>query len=161
MSMICSLREVTDSDIADLLQEPTQIYDFLEKEVAEIDLDQSWHGIHFLLTGSSWEGMEPLCYLVTGGEEIGEEDVGYGPARALSSDLAANFDAALHDVSTEYLRSKFDPAAMKQAEIYPDIWDSDPRDDDALGYLIEYFEELKAFVEKVVQQQKGLLVYIV
>lgn len=28
---------------------------------------------------------------------------------------------------------------MVKKEIYPEIWDRDPKDDDTLGYLIEYY----------------------
>ena len=44
----------------------------------EIDLDKSWHGIHFLLTGAAWEGERPLNFLILGGEEVGDIDVGHG-----------------------------------------------------------------------------------
>ncbi len=47
-----------------------------------------------------------------------------------------------------------------KAEIYPEIWDRDPAEDDAQGYLVEMFEHLKAFVEKTAEQKKGMVVYI-
>lgn len=160
MSMICCLREANDSVIARLLQEPEQIHGFLEEELDEIDLEKAWHGIHFLLTGSQWEGKEPLCYLVAGGKTIGDIDVGYGPARALTSKQVASFNIALSGISSDNLRQRYDPQALKKAEIYPEIWDNDPAEDDALGYLVEMFEDLKAFVEKTSEQKKGMVVYI-
>lgn len=160
MSMICCLREADDSEIQRLLQEPEQINAFLEEELNEIDLDKAWHGLHFLLTGSQWEGKEPLCYLVAGGKTIGDIDVGYGPARALTSKQVANFNIALSGISSDKLRQRYDPRALKKAEIYPEIWDSDAGEDDALGYLVEMFEDLKAFVEKTAEQKKGMIVYI-
>src|SRR5687768_15824950 len=30
----------------------------------ELDLDKAWHGLHFLFTGTEWEGDEPACFLV-------------------------------------------------------------------------------------------------
>src|SRR5574339_1168659 len=35
-----------------------------------LDLDKAWQPLHFLLTGTAWEGEEPACYLVRGGEEL-------------------------------------------------------------------------------------------
>ncbi len=160
MSMICCLREADDSEIQRLLQEPEQINAFLEEELNEIDLDKAWHGIHFLLTGSQWEGKEPLCYLVAGGKTIGDIDVGYGPARALTSKQVASFNIALSGISSDNLRQRYDPQALKKAEIYPEIWDNDPAEDDALGYLVEMFEDLKAFIKKTSEQKKGMVVYI-
>jgi hypothetical protein len=35
---------------------------------------------------------------------------------------------------------------MSKKEIYPDIWDRDPEEDDTLGYLLEYCPTLRDFV---------------
>src|SRR5215217_4265180 len=45
------------------------------------NFEKSWHGLHFLLTGSDWEGEPPLNFLLAGGTEI---DIGLGqsPVRA-------------------------------------------------------------------------------
>src|SRR5262245_55224998 len=29
------------------------------------DLEGTWHGLHFLFTGTAWEGGTPACYLLT------------------------------------------------------------------------------------------------
>ena len=164
MSMICSLRQADEAEIDQLLADPEQIVDFLEEEAAEsdgeIDLDKAWHGIHFLLTGSAWEGDAPLGYLIAGGEEIGDEDVGYGPARALRPGEVANFDAALAAISRDDFRRRFDPTVMMKQQIYPEIWDRRPDDDDSLGYLTEYFEALKAFVHNSRGNNKGLIIWL-
>jgi Domain of unknown function (DUF1877) len=77
MGMILALREVDENQINDLLAEPASIPEFLEAETGEIDLDNAWHGIHYLLTGTSYEGQEPLCHLLLGCTSIGDEDIGY------------------------------------------------------------------------------------
>ena len=164
MSMICSLRQAGETEIDRLLAHPEEIVDFLEDDAVEqdgeIDLDKAWHGIHFLLTGSAWEGDAPLGYLVAGGEEIGDEDVGYGPARALRPAEVAGFDAALAAISLDDFRQRFDPKVMMEQQIYPEIWDRTPDDDDTLGYLAEYFEVLKAFVRTSTENNKGLVIWL-
>ncbi len=90
------------------------------------DLDKSWHGIHYLLTGSADEGGAPLDFLVAGGTEVGDEDVGYGPARVFTSAQTRAIAAALAAVTDDELRARFAPEAMMRAEIYPEIWDRDP-----------------------------------
>jgi uncharacterized protein DUF1877 len=160
MSMICYLREADDSLIARLLQEPEEIDSFLEEELDQIDLEKAWHGIHFLLTGSAWEGKEPLCYLVSGGKTIGDIDVGYGPARALTSKQVASFNVALSAISSDDLRQRYDPQALTKAEIYPEIWDADPDEEEGVGYLVEMFEDLKTFVGKTAEEKKGMVVYL-
>lgn len=164
MSMICNLRQVDVAEIDDLLSHPEHIGDVLDSDKAgpggELDLDKAWHGIHFLLTGSAWEGDEPLCYLIAGGQEVGDEDVGYGPARVLRPKEVAQFDAALAAISLDDFRRRFDPTAMMAQQIYPEIWDRDPREDDTLGYLAEYFDMLKTIVRNSAQMQKGLIVWL-
>lgn len=126
----------------------------------EIDLDKAWHGLHFLFTGTDWEGEEPLCYLVRGGAQIGNVDVGYDPARALTSAQAKQFHESLSQLTQDVLRSRFDPEQMKSLAIYPDIWDRDPEDDDTLEYLVTYFDELRSFLNETASRQLGLIIYI-
>jgi hypothetical protein len=157
--MVCVLRQVDDADLDHLCKRPEELLAFLERGEGEVDLDKAWHGIHFLLTRSAWEGPEPLCYLLQGGEDVGDVDVGYGPARALRARDVADFSAAVAKISSEEFRSRFDPDALKAAEIYPDIWDRDPAKDDALGYLTEYFELLQSVLADCAAEGKGLLIY--
>ena len=101
MSMILALTTVEDATIRRLLEEPEQVWrvlapddasmhppgqlDLVEGEGQSIDLDKAWHGIHYLLAGTEWEGTGPAAFLLAGGKEVGDVDVGYGPARALSA----------------------------------------------------------------------------
>jgi len=163
MSMICCLIDVDEAQINELLANPDSVHDFVEEwfegeEILGIDLDKAWHGIHFLLTESAWEGKEPLCYLVKGGEEIGDEDVGYCPARALRPNQIADWANALSTISSDDLRKKFDPDAMMKAEIYPSIWDRATEEDDTLGYLLEHYETLRSFVERTKDENKGAII---
>ena len=162
--MICNLRQIDGAEIDDLLSHPEQVGDVLDGDGAgqggEIDLDKAWHGLHFLLTRSAWEDDEPLCYLIAGGQPVGDEDVEYGPARVLRPKEVAQLDAALAAISLDEFRRRFDPTAMMAQQIYPEIWDRDPREDDTLGYLAEYFDMLKSFVWNSAETQKGLLVWL-
>lgn len=49
-----------------------------------IDLDKTWHALHYLFTGTAWAGDFPACFLVSSGEPVGDVDVGYGPARSFT-----------------------------------------------------------------------------
>lgn len=159
MSMICCLREADVSQITRLLSDPAYILPLLEEEGDQVDLDKAWHGIHFLLTGSAWGGEEPLCYLVKGGAQVGDVDVGYGPARVLRPDQVTNWSAALSAISEDELRRRFNRQAMAKEQIYPEIWDGE-REDESIGYLLEYYGVLRTFVKRTGAQQKGALIYI-
>jgi hypothetical protein len=133
----------------------------LEEGEGEVEsLDKAWHGIHYLLTGTAWEGDPPLNFLVSGGQEVGEEDVGYGPARTLTPRDAREIASALAALSDERLRARFAPKEMMRLEIYPEIWDRDPAEDDTLGYLMAYVGQLRAILASVVARGHGLLVTI-
>lgn len=131
-----------------------------EGEGEILDLDKSWHGIHYLLTGTAWEGDPPLNFLVTGGREVGDDEVGQGPARTYTAAETREIAGALAALSDAELRTRFAPDAMMRLEIYPEIWDRDPAEDDTLGYLMEYLGLLRAAVATVVERGHGLLVTI-
>jgi hypothetical protein len=126
----------------------------------ELDVDKAWHGLHFLFTGEAWSGEPPLGFIVAGGAEVGDEDVGYGPARAFPNAEVREISAALETVTREELARRFDPARMMELGIYPEIWDRDPADDDMLEYLLEYFDLLKEFIIRGAASGRGMLVYI-
>lgn len=128
------------------------------EERDETDLDKAWHGIHYLLTGSDWAGDPPLCYLLAGGEEVGDIDVGYGPARVLRSAQARAFHEALAGLPDDQLAGRYDPAAMTDADLYPSIWadtDSEP-----LEYLMEYLGDLRGFVAETAERGLGLVIWL-
>ena len=139
---------------------PTPVLELTDGEGDLGDLDKSWHGIHYLLTGKADESGTSLEFLVAGGESVGDEDVGYGPPRVFTSAATRAIAAALASVTDEDLRSRFAPDAMMTAEIYPEIWDRDPKDDDTLGYLMEYVAILREAMTTVTSRGHGLLVVL-
>lgn len=128
-----------------------------------LDLDKAWHPLHFLLTGTAWEGEEPGCYLVRGGEELVDDDeMGYSSIRALSPSQIGRFDDFLRGLSHDTLRRRFNLQRMMALEIYPK-----PRagqrarsDDDELPYLLEAFDPLQAFVADTATRGDGAIVYL-
>lgn len=189
MSMIGNFRAASDDDIAALRERPSRVLRLLYNEDPserrpilgglfrgprreapdqwrpsgdgeELDIDKAWQGIHFLLTGTSWEGDPPLNFVVSGGEWLGDIDVGYGPARSFMSDEVKAISDALERLPPESLRDRFDPKTMMEEGVYPEIWDRDPADDDTLGYLLEYYDDLRAFVRRRAEQGEGMIVYL-
>ena len=152
MSMIGTFRRTSDARIDALVSNPDTISDYLARDpedaadageaYADLDVDKAWHGLHFLLTGTAWKGPPPLDFIVKGGRQIGDVDVGYGPARAFSSADVRVIAAALRPIGPADLEARFDPAAMSQLDIHPSIWDR-PREEDTLGYLLENYSTTK------------------
>jgi hypothetical protein len=125
-----------------------------------LDLEKAWHGLHYLFTGTAWAGDPPLNFLVTGGREVGDEEIGFGPARTLTSSETRDVASALAALDDQQLRTRFAPSEMMRLEIYPEIWQRDPAEDDTLGYLMDYLGELRSTLASVVARGHGLLVTI-
>ena len=131
MSMICELFIVPAAAARQVLDDPAKVHDLLESLMgsgAGLSLEKSWHGLHVVLTGTAWEGVSPLNFLATGGATVGDDDIGYGPARILDPAGVAELDKALGAISDAEFARRFIPAALSKAEIYPEIW-AEPLED--------------------------------
>jgi hypothetical protein len=130
-----------------------------EGEGEQLDLEKSWHGLHYLLADDAWGGREPWCYLVQGGVEVGE-DLGYGQPRVLRAAQVRDFANALGSLTEQALRQRFNPAAMARENIYPQIWNEEPPAE-SWDWLRTYFRELKLFVAAAAGRHLGLIVYLI
>ena len=139
---------------------PTEALALGAGEGVTTDLDKAWHGIHYLLTGTASEGRKPLDFLVSGGREVGDVDVGYGPARVFSAAETRAVHEALAKLGDDELRGRFNPKDMTQQDIYPEIWNNDPEEEDPLGYVTEYLGTLRGFLAQAVRQGHGVVVYM-
>jgi len=162
MGIVCGLVALGKDQIDKALADPENVFHYLDefyenKEVEGVGLDKAWHGIHFLLTGSAWEGEEPLCYLVKGGELVGQEG---DDARVLRPDQIADWANALSTISADDLRKRYDPAAMKKADIYAMICDRVDEEPGNLEYMLPYYEDLCSFLEKTKKENKWAIVSI-
>jgi len=149
MSMIGEYARVTPQELDQILRDPQWGQDFVdglcEAYPGEggaagqrvLDVDKAWNGIWYLLNAV---GGAPVD-VVGGGEQVSDDDWGYGPARYLTADDVRAAAAYLRETTWEALASHFDPAHLQAADIYPAIWD-DPH---ALDYLRENFQCLVAF----------------
>src|SRR2546430_16860960 len=121
--MIGNLRPASDSEIERLLANPAEITRFLYGAGTDgcehVVLNTAWHAIHFVLTGSRLGGDEPLNFLVSEGTPVGEVDVGYGPARVLTSGQVRSLARALAGLAPEDVANRVDLKKLDEAVIYP------------------------------------------
>jgi len=174
MGMVCQLRQIQVDYASKLVDNPDDFLAYLDAaeddDLAEeaqgeaIDLDKAWHGLHYLLTGTAWGGPEPACYLVAGGEQIGDEeehDVGYGPARLLSPAQVTAFAAFAATLTPAEIQKRLNPQEMTRLEIYPEVWSREGQDArDNYDYLLEYAIELQGFLGRVAEQQRAVVIYL-
>ena len=162
MSMIGNFLAISPDRLADLIKEPALIESLLYPEDGpdpekHLDIDKSWHAIHYVLNGSTWEGEGPLALAVLGGEEI-EEDIGYGPARYLDTDQVKAVAASLSFISAQEFSAKFNLAALDAAEIYPQGWnDTGP---EALEYVMHHYSLLSSFYRAAAERGDAMLTYL-
>lgn len=129
-------------------------------EGTRCDLEKSWHGIHYLLTGSAWEGDPPLDFLVDGGRPVGRIDPEHGPVRAFRAKEARAIYESMSGLSPYELRKRFNARDMAAKEIYPDIWTRSVLEEDSLRYLMDNLDKLRAFLRQTVEAQLGILVFL-
>ena len=121
------------------------------------DMEKMWHGVHYLLTGTAWEGKPPLNFLLAGGREV-DIEAGQAPVRTHTSAETGAIATALSAVSDTELRDRYDPAEMMRLEIYPEIWDRRP--DEGWDHLISSIASLRELLDMVVGRGHGLMVTI-
>lgn len=170
MSMVGCFLLVDAALIERLLAEPVHVTQAVERAYAEhpedlVDVDKAWHCLHYLLTGTAWDGHWPTNFIVSGGTEVGDVDVGYGPARAIRPDELAEIARALSTLSGRGLSSRFSAREMESLEIYPGGqpggWSGvDPSSEDSFGYFTAAFDELRNLVNRGVTRGQGMLVWL-
>ncbi len=126
-----------------------------------IDIDKAWEGIFFLLTGESIgtcdQAIPPLSWLLVAPNDIDRnQDMGYGPATYTTIEQTRQIHLALQEISPEELRQRFDATTMLEKDIYPDIWD----DENALDYLLQYFEDLKVFYQMAALHHEAVILFL-
>ncbi len=147
--------------LREVLTDPSRIRQLihsLDQSGDSVSLEKSWHGLHFVLTGTTWGGDPPLNFIATGGEPVGSEDVGYGPARILLPEQVAELDSALANFSDHEFARRFDLEALSNEAIYPEIWD-EPRED-LLDEYQDYLAAAKALIAEANRHGQAIIIMI-
>lgn len=123
-----------DPDAAALLlvdSDPDQLF----------DVGRAWHAVHALLSGSADPGTGPAAAAVLGGLPLGDPS-SYEPVRLLPAGQVVEVAELLRGLRPDALALRFDAAALRRAQVYPDVWD-DPA---ALsGFVLPAYARLRAF----------------
>jgi hypothetical protein len=123
-----------------------------------LDLEVAWHGLHYIFTGTAWEGAPPGCFLISGGDEIGDED-GDSPPRLLGPDQVRRFSDFLASISDDELTRRFDAAQMSALDISPAIWQRE-ENPNPLDVLREGLRDLRTFVASAADRGEAIVVHV-
>jgi hypothetical protein len=159
--MIGNLRPASDSEIERLLENPADITRFLYGSEAgeheRVTLKKAWHAIHFVLTGSRLGGDEPLNFLISEGTPVGEVDVGFGPARVLTSAQVRSISTALAAIEPDEVARRVDVRQLDQEVIYPGNWQRDGIGGD---YVVDNYRAMRQLIQSAATKGQGLVLYI-
>lgn len=138
------------------------IFDLEEEgELDATEIDKSWDGLHFILTGQS--ATEPIE-----GNRLSEAVVG---VQLFSGDGDSDFIsytersvlgeivAALEAVDVEKLKQNFNPSALAKADLYPDIWEQEEKGE-LFDYLEDGYKSLLVFYKEALASNMNVVVSI-
>jgi hypothetical protein len=159
--MIGNLRPASDADIERLLANPAEITRFLYGADADgherVVLNKAWHAIHFALTGSRLGGEQPLNFLVDEGTPVGEVDVGYGPARVLTSQQVRLLASALEPIQPDDVAARVDLKTFDDEVIYPGNWQNNGI---GVDFVVDNYRDMRALIVRLASQGQGMVLYI-
>jgi hypothetical protein len=120
-----------------------------------LELEKSWHCLHFLFSGKAWEvGKPPVQRAILGGIEIPDTErvMGYGPVRYLQQGEVRKIATALKTYPIKRTAAKFDPLAASAAKIY--CPKHSPEE------LEHYFDLLKNYYREAAAKKHAMLLWI-
>jgi hypothetical protein len=183
MSMICSVLGLSPAQITALRATPSIASDLAQMTQDQqlgaqeakvrarleqlgpfeqpLDLEKSWHILHYLFTGHIDASKAPGDALLTG-EELGD-DVGYGPARLHDEKETQDFARFLAGSDVARLQGLVNYREMSRAGIYsmPMGPGSDAEYDAGLRAEVgSYFPPLREYVVRMAAKQFGLLIWL-
>lgn len=164
MSMIANLLRVTKAELEEYLNDSSLLENRIYNEESDeedpnlVDIDQSWDGIVFLLTGKSFENnSHPLAKILFSEQFIDEEqDLGYGPGQYVTAEQVKEIHEKISMISVDELKKRFDPKVMKDQGVFPDVWDNP----DTFSYLTDYFETVKEVYALAAKNDEAVITFL-
>ncbi len=167
MSMIAYFYRVTNEKLAAYLEDSRLLDEDIAAEDLEghdpelIEIDKSWDGILYLLTGNTLDSLEsadPLLASVIIGKQVIDEnqDMGYGPANYNDPAQVNEIAAALLAKPGAALKTVFDSFKMTELEIYPGRWD----DPGAWEFIETCYEQLRRFYATAAKKEQAVITFV-
>lgn len=164
MSMIGNLLRVTRTELKEYLKDSSLLENRIYDDESDnedpnlVDIDKSWEGILFLLTGQNLETIDhPLARVLFSGQIIDEDqDLGYGPGQYLIPEEVKELNEQISKISTEELSKKYDAKKMKELEIYPNAWE----EDDMVNYLTDHFKIIQEVFAEASKNDEAIITFL-
>lgn len=163
MGMIGNFFRADEKTVQKIQKGEVSLVDLIYNEEIDedfiLDIDKSWHAIHFTLSGKVWDSTDdPLSKMILSGNLVNDEDLGYGPAMLITNGDIHDINIALKTVSEDWFRKKFSVSDMIANEVYPVMNDED--EEEFFDYVYSFFKETVTFFEKAEIQNQYILFFV-
>ena len=163
--MIQHYKQVTQDKILEIDKDNSIIPQILrdDENYPQLNIDKSWDGVHYLLTGKSTvesvkeiDQSNPKEWVILGWSVWGP-DVGYGPSRFVAPKEVTQLASVLAEIKDEELIKNFNPEKMIETEIYPDgIWEEA---NISLEWLMDNYHKVKDFFIDAARKGNAVLIW--
>lgn len=167
MGMVANMLRVSGEELEEYINNSSLLEDRIYSDDAPedpklLDIDKSWEGIFYMLTGKGIADIEnmdsPLAGILFSEKVIDEDqDMGYGPANYIDAAEVKMLHKALQDISAEEFRKRYQPEVMNDRGIYPTGWAAGEED---AAYLVDHFVRMKDFYEKAANENNCVINFI-
>lgn len=148
-------------DLMKLLQQHLERHGNRGGKRETLSLDKAWHGVHYLLAGTTETGPDLRSQAVLGGVELGDDPegfAGYGPARYFRAAQVRALSEELGRPEVEReAAARFDPAKMTQLQIYPG-WRAGEQD---RQWVMEALRRLREFYSRAAAEKRAIITCLV
>jgi hypothetical protein len=162
MSMIGNLLRVSFAELEAYLKDSSLLEARLDAALDDddpnlVDIDKSWDGINFLLTGSSIGDTEhPMEKILFSMQYIDEnQDLGYGPGNYVTPAQVKELNEALSKITREELSKRYDPKKMMGLQLYPNGWEEAD-----LDYLMENFKTVREVYAVAAKNDEAIITFL-
>src|SRR5688500_15401840 len=120
MGMVASLLRITQAELDEYLVDSSVLENRIDNwELAKensLNIDKSWDGILYLLTGQNYMNTDhPLASVLFSGQFIDEkQDMGLGPAQYLLPSQVKHLNGIITTITEENLRERYQPKRMAE-----------------------------------------------
>lgn len=141
------LLSIAPNDLETVLIDAEHIAEVYNDEnfTNSLNLQNTWHAMHYMLTGQDTGGESPLCYSVEAEYPFPHVTSEGEIVRYNSAVLVSEISEALNQIDTKKFREHFDAEKMAQAQIYPEQWEI--KSEIKLDQLSLIFIQFKTFYQ--------------
>ena len=140
------------------LQSTARIFEVVD-ERDTFNLEQGWHILHYLFTGTSDEASFPGGFIMSGGTNMGP-DLGYGPARFFTPIQTRSVLDFVSSLTFQSLDSVYEVSQMEAAQVYwKAIREPDGRQQQ-VEELWQLTQDMADFLRKSIESRCSILIQI-